>query len=682
MRFEFDGVNPDGGANWDTWQENLVDFVPRLFRHVSDHRPSPGHTRLTGSSPAAGRHHPTPFVTADGFVTFETTTDFADAQHVTVWANVAPAAVGCASADPRRRPLAGDRRSVEALVLLLPADRGPGRGQDVSNPTRVTTEPTWSTFLIPGPGARLLSDVPAGRGGKVESMTYPSTVAGQDRTALVWTPPGYDPGRAQPYPVLYLQHGGGQNYTDWVEMGRAKQILDHQYLDGDLTPMVVVMGNGNSSDFNRELRENIVPTARARYHVSSDPSKQALAGLSMGGGQALGVLKAYPGEFAYVAAFSAGFGSGTGVNVEAINSGTTMLRVYVGDQTDFVYPSFMAGLTTMNNLGIRYEFDGVTPGRTAGTCGRRTSSTSLRVCSSARSSSRRRHRAQGFLPRWRPPAHGCPCTATPKGTISMKRRRILATVAMLAAGSGLVACSSDEGGSDASNCTNTITKQNVPVVTMWGWYPNTQLVVDNFNKLHDDVQVCWTNVGQGSDEYDKFQTAISAGTGAPDVIMVEADRIPTFQIQGALVDIKQYGFDAVKANYGEGAWKDVSVGDKVYGVPVDGGPAAMIYRKDIFDKYKITPPKTWAEYEQAAQKVKDAGGPLFGDFGANVSALTMALQIQKGASPFTYDPAQPKSIGVKLNDQASKDVLDYWGGLAKKGLVGTQDQFTPSTSPA
>ncbi|MEV6366946.1 extracellular solute-binding protein [Micromonospora musae] len=261
----------------------------------------------------------------------------------------------------------------------------------------------------------------------------------------------------------------------------------------------------------------------------------------------------------------------------------------------------------------------------------------------------------------------------------MKRRRLLVTVAMLAAGSGLAACSSGGGGggSDASNCTNTITKQNLPVVTMWGWYPNTQLVVDNFNKQNNEVQVCWTNVGQGGDEYDKFQTAISAGTGAPDVIMVEADRIPTFQIQGALVDIRQYGYDAVKANYSEGSWKDVSVGDGVYGVPVDGGPMGMIYRKDIFDKYQITPPKTWAEYEQTAQKVKDAGGPLFGDLGANVPAVLMALQIQKGATPFTYDPAQPKSIGVKLNDQPSKDVLDYWGGLAKKGLVGTQNQFTP-----
>ncbi|GAA4566825.1 sugar ABC transporter substrate-binding protein [Planotetraspora kaengkrachanensis] len=214
-------------------------------------------------------------------------------------------------------------------------------------------------------------------------------------------------------------------------------------------------------------------------------------------------------------------------------------------------------------------------------------------------------------------------------------------------------------------------------MTMWGWYPNTQLVVDNFNKQSNEVQVCWTNVGQGGDEYDKFQTAISAGTGAPDVIMIEADRIPTFQIQKALVDIKNYGFDAVKANYSDGAWKDVSIGGAVYGVPVDGGPMAMIYRKDIFDKYKITPPKTWAEYEQAAQKVKDAGGPLFGDLGANVPAVMMALQIQKGATPYTYDPAQPESIGIALNDQASKDVLDYWGNLARKGLVGTQDQFTP-----
>ncbi|MFG1917337.1 alpha/beta hydrolase [Micromonospora sp. NPDC048898] len=364
VRFEFDGVNPDGGANWQTWQENLVDFVPRLFQHVSDHGPSPGHRPLTGefAPPPAGTT-PTPFVTRDGFVTFETTTDFADAQHVTVWANIAPGGswlrVPLTREGDRWRATVGPLKPWFYYYRLI-VDRVAVK--DTANPTTVTTEPTWSTFLLPGPGARLLSDVPAGRGGTVESMTYLSTVAGQERTALVWTPPGYDPARPQPYPVLYLQHGGGQNHTDWVEMGRAKQILDHQFLDGDLTPMVVVMGNGNSSNFTRELLDNIVPTARARYHVSSESSQQAIAGLSMGGGQALGVLRAHPGEFAYVAALSAGFGSGTGVDVEAINNGTTMLRLYVGDQTDFVYPSFMASLTTLDTLGIRYEFDGVTPG--------------------------------------------------------------------------------------------------------------------------------------------------------------------------------------------------------------------------------------------------------------------------------------------------------------------------------
>ncbi|WP_182880040.1 alpha/beta hydrolase [Microbispora sp. H10949] len=364
VRYEFDGVNPDAGANWTAWQENLIDFLPRLFRKAPDHGPSAGHERLKGEfNPPRPGTTPTPFVTKDGFVTFETTTDFKNAQHVTVWANDAPG--GSWLRVPMSRE--GDRWR----VTIGPLDPWFYYYQwivdgvsvkDVSNPAKVTTEPNWSTFLIPGERSRLLSDVPAGRGGKIESLTYPSTVANQDRTALVWTPPGYDARRAEPYPVLYLQHGSGQSYTDWVEMGRAKQILDHEFLDGKLVPMVVVMGNGNVPDFGKELLDNIVPAARARYNISSDPSQQALAGLSMGGVQTLGVLKAYPGRFAYIAAFSAWFGSGDGVDAEAINKGTRMLRLYVGDQTDFVQPFFMASLPTLDGLGIHYEFDGVTPG--------------------------------------------------------------------------------------------------------------------------------------------------------------------------------------------------------------------------------------------------------------------------------------------------------------------------------
>lgn len=266
----------------------------------------------------------------------------------------------------------------------------------------------------------------------------------------------------------------------------------------------------------------------------------------------------------------------------------------------------------------------------------------------------------------------------------MKKRAFIGGLSAVALAASLVACTGggggdggDGGGDAEASCDNTITKTDAPQVTVWGWYPNMATVVENFNELNDDVQICWTNAGQGNEEYDRFQTAISAGTGAPDVIMLEADRIPNYVVQNALQDISEFGYEDVKDNFSEGAWKDVSVGDAVFGAPVDGGPMGMIYRADVFEQYGITPPTTWEEYEAAAQTVKDAGGPLFGDIGANVPAVFMALTIQNGAQPFEYDPTTPEEISIKVNDDASKEVMDYWAGLVAKGLVGTQDQFTP-----
>jgi multiple sugar transport system substrate-binding protein len=268
----------------------------------------------------------------------------------------------------------------------------------------------------------------------------------------------------------------------------------------------------------------------------------------------------------------------------------------------------------------------------------------------------------------------------------VKTKSVAAAAATLVLAGALASCSAGDaqpdstgggGGGDASNCTNTIPKTDLPVVTMWAWYPNMETVVDNFNAENDEVQVCWTNAGAGGDAYDKFQTAISAGSGAPDVMMVEADRIPTFQVQDALVDLSGLGYEDVKDNFSDGAWKDVSVGDAVYGAPVDGGPMGMIYRTDIFEQYGITPPTTWEELEATAQTVKDAGGPVFASFAANQPATATAYFYGNGAEPFTYDPSNEGEIGINLNSPEIKEVLDYWDGLVDKGLVGTEDQFTP-----
>lgn len=367
LEYQFDGVNPDNGHTWDAWQENLIDFAPRLF-HGKKQTGAPGfsegHTALAERfDPPAEGTTPTPWITEDGFVTFETTTDFADADFVSVWANWGPGGswvrVEANKVGDRWRATVGPLDPWSYYYRLI-VDRVSVK--DASNPTKVTSEPAWSTFFIAGEESRLLADVPAGEGGTLDVLTYQSAVANQQRSAYVWTPPGYDPNRAEPYPLFVLNHGGGQSWTDWVEVGRAKQILDNLTRDGETEPMIVVMPNGNVSNFNAEILGSLLPAAEASYRISIDPSQRAMAGLSAGGARTAGMLKANPGAFAYIGLFSAGFGSTAGIDVTAINEGTELLRMYIGDITDFVYPSAMTSMAQMEAAGIEFEFDGITIG--------------------------------------------------------------------------------------------------------------------------------------------------------------------------------------------------------------------------------------------------------------------------------------------------------------------------------
>jgi enterochelin esterase-like enzyme len=367
VEFQSDGSDPETGGTWDTWQKSLHDFAQRVFQDSSDPAPSEGHLPLEPHSlPAAGTT-PTPWIDENGVVTFETGTEFAGANNVTVWGNFGPA--GSWPRTPMTKQDDGRWR------LTMPVEAGSYYykfvvegvdHKDQTNPTTVFSEPNWSTFQVPGDetlrGEYTTPVAPEARGA-VEVMEYTSSASGNPtRSAYVWTPPDYDPDRAEAYPVFYLQHGGGQTWTDWIEVGFAAQILDNHYAKGNIVPMVVVMANGNGVNFPNEITQRITVAAEAQYNVSSEGEDRALAGLSMGSGATLTTLWAHPGEFAYISGMSA-FGSvPAGADVEAINAGTKLLRIYSGDVQDFTYGATLSLISSMTNRGVVHEFAPIIPG--------------------------------------------------------------------------------------------------------------------------------------------------------------------------------------------------------------------------------------------------------------------------------------------------------------------------------
>ncbi|WP_377704314.1 alpha/beta hydrolase [Pseudoduganella sp. UC29_71] len=159
--------------------------------------------------------------------------------------------------------------------------------------------------------------------GRVEELSYDSPVTGTRRKASVYLPPGYSQdGR---YPVLYLLHGIGGNQDEWRGYVRAQAILDQLIAAGKAVPMIVVMPNGRAlpddrpppadrmftsahaegfARFENELLATLIPAVESRYPTAAGARQRAIAGLSMGGGQALNFGLGHLDTFAWVAGFS------------------------------------------------------------------------------------------------------------------------------------------------------------------------------------------------------------------------------------------------------------------------------------------------------------------------------------------------------------------------------------------
>jgi S-formylglutathione hydrolase FrmB len=161
-----------------------------------------------------------------------------------------------------------------------------------------------------------LKDVPHG---KVQQILFPSKSTNASRRAFVYTPASYDKDKSKRYPVLYLQHGWGEDETAWSNQGHANLIMDNMIAEGKIKPFIIVMTYGMTNDvkiggmanfkiepFQTVLIDELIPYVDANFRTIADQPHRAMAGLSMGGMETHTITLARPDVFSHYALLSGG----------------------------------------------------------------------------------------------------------------------------------------------------------------------------------------------------------------------------------------------------------------------------------------------------------------------------------------------------------------------------------------
>jgi enterochelin esterase-like enzyme len=161
-----------------------------------------------------------------------------------------------------------------------------------------------------------MKDVPHG---KIQQILFPSKSTGTSRRAFVYTPPSYDKDKSKKYPVLYLQHGWGEDETAWSNQGRANLIMDNLIAEGKIKPFIIVMTYGMTNDvkiggmknfkiepFQTVLIDELIPYVDANFRTFADQPHRAMGGLSMGGMETKTITIARPDVFSHYALLSGG----------------------------------------------------------------------------------------------------------------------------------------------------------------------------------------------------------------------------------------------------------------------------------------------------------------------------------------------------------------------------------------
>ncbi len=278
-------------------------------------------------------------------------------------------------------------------------------GVEVNDPSSETfygTGKETSGIEVPEKGVDfyLPKDVPHG---EVRERWYLSKTTQQWRRIFVYTPPGYDANREARYPVLYLQHGGGEDERGWPNQGRVAFIMDNLLAERKAKPMLVVMEQGYARkpgeapspakpaakpgekpaprDFGRAFAtfeevmvNDLIPMIDATYRTIPDRESRAMAGLSMGGAQTFQITLKHLDLFAYIGGFSGaggGFGGapfdaktahgGVMADADAFNKKVRLLWLGVGTAEGRLYDGIKGYHEALDKAGIKnvyYESPG------------------------------------------------------------------------------------------------------------------------------------------------------------------------------------------------------------------------------------------------------------------------------------------------------------------------------------
>lgn len=228
-----------------------------------------------------------------------------------------------------------------------------------------------------------LKDVPHGL---VSEQIYFSKITNAWRRCFVYTPAAYTTNTKDRYPVLYLQHGSGEDETGWAVQGKANLILDNLIAEGKAVPMMIVMDNGYAykpqdkaaidskarpvSVFEDVMMQEIIPMIDAKFRTKTDREHRAIAGLSMGANQTMRIIMNNLDKFAYMGGFSgtpnypsaevidpATFLDGKYKDGAALNKKLKLLWLGLGTKEPNPFPGSVGAFRAMlDKQGIKYTW--------------------------------------------------------------------------------------------------------------------------------------------------------------------------------------------------------------------------------------------------------------------------------------------------------------------------------------